>query len=83
MQYKCNNKIYTKMELATKTQQISFREWYNSLDSLGKIKFRDQFMNISGIKYPTFYSKLQRNFFSLLEKKAIQELVGDQYKIIF
>ena len=49
------------MELATKTKQISFREWYNSLDSLGKIKFRDQFMNISGIKYPTFYSKLQRN----------------------
>ena len=67
------------MELATKTKQISFREWYNSLDSLGKIKF----MNISGIKYPTFYSKLQRNFFSPLEKKAIQELVGDQHKIIF
>ena len=71
------------MELATKTKQISFREWYNSLDSLGKIKFRDQFMNISGIKYPTFYSKLQRKFFSPLEKKAIQELVGDQHKIIF
>lgn len=71
------------METGIKTKQITFREWYNSLDTLEKREFRDTFMSISGIQFPTFYSKLQRNNFTNLEKKAIKEIVGDRYEITF
>ena len=77
-------KYITQMETGAKMKQISFREWYNSLGTLEKREFRDTFMEVSGIQFPTFYSKLQRNSFTILEKKAIKEIIGDlQYEITF
>lgn len=54
---------------------IPFREWYDSLDNSDKRKFRDELIRVSGMQFPTFYSKLRRNFFSPLEIKAMSEII--------
>lgn len=51
----------------------TFKEWYNSLSSDSKSDFRDAFLVATGLKYPSFYSKLSRGVFSLLEQKFIIE----------
>ena len=71
------------METAVKTKQITFREWYDSLEPLEKREFRNEFIRVSGIQFSTFYPKLQRNSFSKLEKEAIQKLIGEQNEITF
>lgn len=84
MHYKNNDKNYHNMENAQKNNEIGFREWYNSLDTQKKREFREQLLQASGMQFPTFYSKLQRNCsFNPLEQKAIQEIVGNDFKIIF
>ena len=37
------------METAVKTKQITFREWYDSLEPLEKREFRNEFIRVSGI----------------------------------
>lgn len=59
----------------------TFKEWYNSLSSDEKSEFRDAFLAASGLKYPSFYSKLARGVFSLLEQKFIVEYA--KCKIVF
>ena len=71
------------METAVKTKQITFREWYDSREPLEKREFRNEFIRVSGIQFSTFYTKLQRNSFSKLEKEAIQKLIGEQNEITF
>ena len=71
------------METAVKTKQITFREWYDSLEPLENREFRNEFIRVSGIQFSTFYTKLQRNSFSKLEKEAIQKLIGEQNEITF
>lgn len=56
-----NNKIKT------------FREWYDELNPGEKGCFRDAFLEASGLKYPSFYSKLSRGKFSKLERDFILE----------
>jgi len=51
----------------------TFKEWYNSLSSEEKSKFRDSFLTASGLKYPSFYSKLARGAFSRFEQKFITD----------
>lgn len=70
------------MEIGTKIKLL-FRVWYDSLGNIKKREFRDAFMKTSGIQFPTFYSKLQRNSFTILEKKAIREIIGEEYEIHF
>lgn len=57
------------MDNAIKT----FREWYDELSPDEKGFFRDAFLNATGLKYPTFYSKINRNKFSKLEREFILE----------
>ncbi len=54
----------------------TFKEWYASLQSNEKAHFRDAFLAASGLKYPSFYSKLARGVFSLLEQKFITDYAG-------
>lgn len=51
----------------------TFKEWYNSLSSKEKSDFRDVFLAASGLKYPSFYSKLARGVFSRFEQKFITD----------
>lgn len=51
----------------------TFKEWYNSLSSGEKSNFRDAFLAASGLKYPSFYSKLARGVFSRFEQKFITD----------
>lgn len=54
----------------------TFKEWYESLPLTEKSKFRDAFLTASGLKYPSFYSKIARGAFSLLEQKFITDYAG-------
>lgn len=84
LHYKYNHKKHYDMVIAEKRKEISFREWYDSLDTLKKREFRDEFIRVSGMQFSTFYSKLQRNCsFSPLEQEAIQRIVGNQIQIKF
>lgn len=72
------------MENDQKNNEIGFREWYDSLDMQKKRAFREALLQMSGMQFSTFYSKLQRNCsFNPLEQKAIQEIVGNDLKILF
>lgn len=59
------------MNKAVKT----FKEWYDSLTLQEKKDFRALFLKETGLSYPTFYSKITRSNFSLLEQKFIIEYV--------
>ena len=59
------------MNKAVKT----FKEWYDSLTLKEKKDFRCLFLKETGLSYPTFYSKMNRSNFSLLEQKLIIEYV--------
>lgn len=72
------------MKNAQKNNEIGFREWYDSLDTLKKREFREDLIKSSGMQFSTFYSKLQRNCsFTPLEQREIQQLAGEGIIIIF
>lgn len=56
----------------------TFQEWYNSLSTENKEVFRYQFLSATGLKYPTFYSKLARGRFAKLEQDFIIKYAGCQ-----
>ena len=80
LHYKVNNKKYNSDGNSRKNETNYFSD---SLEPLEKREFRNEFIRVSGIQFSTFYTKLQRNSFSKLEKEAIQKLIGEQNEITF
>lgn len=66
----------TKEIIIPKDDFIPFRAWYDALDNTEKRRFRDELIRVSGMQFPTFYSKLRRNSFSPLEMKAMSEIIN-------
>ncbi len=62
--------------------ETTFKKYYYSLEEKTKILIRDAILVKCGISYPTFYSKLNRNKYSLLERKAIEEVCGVSFEWI-
>jgi hypothetical protein len=62
------------MEVVEKSKKMTFRDYYKSLDEEQKREVRDKYLAASGMSFPTFYSKLRRGNYTLLEQKAIESI---------
>ncbi len=65
----------TKEVIIQENGFIPFRVWYDALSNVEKRKFRGELIRVSGMQFPTFYSKLRRNSFTPLEMKAMSEII--------
>lgn len=62
------------MRNGEKMKKMTFKDYYQSLSEEMKKKVRDTFIIESGISYPTFYSKMTRENYSLLERKSLENI---------
>lgn len=53
-----------------------FDEYYNSIPLKEKKRVRDEFLKISEISYPAWFTKRQRGSFSALEMGALKKITG-------
>ncbi len=67
------------MENKTKTERLTFKDYYKSLNRDARIDIRDRFMEETGLSYPTFYAKVSRIGFSRLEQQLINRLSGQVF----
>lgn len=67
-------KYVLRMENAEKIEKMTFKGYYQSLDEETKKQVRNNFLEGSGISYPTFYSKLTRENYSLLERRLLEKI---------
>jgi hypothetical protein len=70
------------MDTLEKKEKMTFKDYYRSLDIDAKKSLRDSFLERCNMPYPTFYSKLARNHFSLLEMEALQPFIKEEICII-
>lgn len=67
------------MEKQIKTERLTFKNYYKSLNRDARIDIRDRFMEETGLSYPTFYAKVSRIGFSRLEQQLINKLAGQVF----
>lgn len=67
------------MEKQIKTERLTFKDYYKSLNRDARIDIRDRFMKETGLSYPTFYAKVSRIGFSRLEQQLINRLSGQVF----
>ncbi len=67
------------MKESDKSNRIAFIEYYFTLSPKEKQRVRDEFLKSSGISYPTWYSKLNRNNFSILEMKELSRICNLEF----
>lgn len=67
------------MEKQIKTERLTFKNYYKSLNRDARIDIRDRFMQETGLSYPTFYAKVSRTGFSRLEQQLINRLSGQVF----
>lgn len=70
------------MENAEKIEKMTFKDYYQSLDEEMKKEVRNNFLEGSGISYPTFYSKLTRENYSLLERKTFRNDMSNNIYLV-
>jgi len=58
----------------SKSEVLTFKDYYQSLEDLQKTKLRDEILKECGISYPSFYSKLNKKNYTNLEKKEIERI---------
>jgi hypothetical protein len=63
------------MEASKKMSKMTAKDYYKSLSLDARKAKRDAFIAKSGISYPTFYSKMARGSFSLLEWAVWESLM--------
>jgi hypothetical protein len=67
------------MENSEKTVQIVFKYYYEGLPEEEKTSIRNAFLSASGIAYTSFYYKLRKGKFSLLEQSKLEELCNRKF----
>ena len=67
------------MGYSEKTDQIVFKYYYEGLPEDEKTSIRDGFLSASGIAYTSFYYKLRKGKFSLLEQNKLEELCNQKF----
>lgn len=67
------------MNNAEELQKLTFVDYYKSLLLPEQKRIREQFIRETGIAYPTFYSKMKRNNYSLLERKTLENLCDQSF----
>lgn len=67
------------MHKKEKLKKIDFRDYYTSQDPEEKLRIRDAFLEATGIRYITWYSKVQRACFSKLEKAELSKICKTQF----
>lgn len=60
-------------------EKVTFKKHYLGLTTQEQKHVRDSFINEAEIAYPTFYSKLSRDHYSALEKKALERICGRSF----
>jgi chemotaxis methyl-accepting protein methylase len=63
------------MDTLEKKEKMTFKDYYRTLDIDSKKSLRDSFLERCNMPYPTFYSKLARNHFSVLEREVLEPLI--------
>lgn len=68
------------MNKKVKKQKMGFISYYTSLDLIEKKRIRDEFLKETELSYPAWFTKIRRNSFSPLEKKALQEICNLKFE---
>lgn len=67
--------------MARKFDKKAFERYYDSLSSEEKKRVRDEFLEATGLSYPSWFTKRSRGFFSILELQKLQEITGIDFSI--
>lgn len=57
---------------------MSIIDYWNGLDREGKSRFRKAVIKVTGISYPSFYTKIRRGSFTLCEETVILWLIKER-----
>jgi len=68
------------MNKKTKKQKIGFISYYHALDLIEKKRIRDEFLKETELSYPAWFTKIRRNNFSPLERKALQNICNTKFE---
>ena len=52
----------------------SFMEYFRGLSESERVKVRDEFLNMTGLKYPSWYVKISSGKFKKLELIALSKI---------
>ena len=63
------------MEKDGKIKKMGPRAQFGLLSKDDKVKFRDEYLLMTGMPYPTFYQKLQNDGFRPLELRAFNDMI--------
>lgn len=67
------------MNKRIKKQKIGFISYYDTLDPTEKKRVREEFLKESELSYPAWFTKIRRNSFTALERKALGEICKTQF----
>ena len=62
------------MNKKRKVEKIGFITYYLTLSPMEKKRVRDEFLKETELSYPAWFSKIRRNNFSPLERKALSQI---------
>ena len=68
-------KNYYSINKEGKIKKMGPRDQFGLLSKDDKVKFRDEYLLMTGMPYPTFYQKLQNDGFRPLELRAFNEMI--------
>jgi len=63
-----------------KSTNKKFSEFYKELTVQERVNVRDAFLDKSGLRYPSWYSKIKEGQFSKLELDALSEICGVEFE---
>ena len=82
--YICSIKIRLIFELMKEEKEIiekmSFKDYFESLDTNESNAIRDQMIALSGIAYSTFYDKVRKQNWSPLQLKELCRITNQQFE---
>lgn len=52
----------------------SFLEYFRELNESERVRVRDEFLKMTGLKYPSWYAKMATGNFRKLELKALEQI---------
>lgn len=59
--------------------KMTFSDYYRNQSSEEKERIREEFISKSGIKFPTFYAKLNSGRYSKLEQQLMERICSNEF----
>lgn len=64
-----------------KFNKIAFQTYYDGLSKEEKQRVRDEFLQVTGLSYPSWFTKRSRGAFSPLELAELKRITGKDFSI--